>query len=681
MRKVFLSMVFLFALQLCEAQTSWIDSARNSLASAKNDSIKFYWLTQIFFNYLYSTPDSCLHYMQQALALAKQMKSDISLSAAYGNFGLLYYTIGDYPQALSSWQESLKYAEKSGSFLTIQNSYDGLSLIYEDEGDFEHAIFYARKGEALLESHWKPSFASGAASNLPLNDTIGSYLISIHILGEIYEKVNIDSAFKYIQLFNDGYLKENHGKMDFAVIPYELGNVYSKKGDYSKAIQYYRTGIAISSNNSNSTDLIKNYYGIANTYKEVGDIDSSIFYAKKVIEVSRYGYNPIFKLNALNLLTSSYKSQKNIDSLAKYLELTTATKDSLFSQQKVMQVQNMTFNEQLRQQELAEQQRELQNKIKLYSLLAALAVFLIIAFLLYRNNRHKQKAYTLLQKQKRETEIQKTKTEQALEELKSTQAQLIQSEKMASLGELTAGIAHEIQNPLNFVNNFSEVSVELADELKDELNKINVPENEKENIENIINDLVQNQQKINQHGKRADAIVKGMLQHSRVSSGQKEPTDINALAHEYLRLSYHGLRAKDKTFNATMQTDFDKTIEKINIIPQDIGRVLLNLFNNAFYSVTQKKNRTAESYEPTVSVCTKKINEKIEIHIKDNGNGVPQKVLDKIFQPFFTTKPTGEGTGLGLSLSYDIIKAHGGDIKVITKEGEGAEFIIQLPIN
>lgn len=279
-----------------------------------------------------------------------------------------------------------------------------------------------------------------------------------------------------------------------------------------------------------------------------------------------------------------------------------------------------------------------------------------------------------------------------LQELKSTQAQLIQSEKMASLGELTAGIAHEIQNPLNFVNNFSEVSIELADELKQEINKINVSETEKENIESIMDDLVQNQQKINQHGKRADAIVKSMLQHSRVSTGQKELTDINALADEYLRLSYHGLRAKDKSFNATLQTNFDKTVEKINVIPQDIGRVLLNLFNNAFYAVSERQKvegirRKGEgeqtlnpNYEPTVSVCTKKADGKIEIHVKDNGNGVPQKVLDKIFQPFFTTKPAGEGTGLGLSLSYDIIKAHGGDIKVITEEGEGAEFLIQLPV-
>jgi signal transduction histidine kinase len=244
---------------------------------------------------------------------------------------------------------------------------------------------------------------------------------------------------------------------------------------------------------------------------------------------------------------------------------------------------------------------------------------------------------------------------------------------MASLGELTAGIAHEIQNPLNFVNNFSEVNKELLIEMKDEMNKGNLEE-----AHAIAKDIIDNEEKINHHGRRADAIVKGMLQHSRSSSGVKEPTDINALADEYLRLSYHGLRAKDKSFNATIKTDFDETIGNINIVPQDIGRVVLNLINNAFYVVDEKKRQNKNGYEPTVSVSTKRNNDKVEISVKDNGNGVPQKVLDKIFQPFFTTKPTGQGTGLGLSLSYDIVKAHGGEIKVNTNEGEGTEFIITI---
>ncbi|MBP9104198.1 MAG: GHKL domain-containing protein [Chitinophagaceae bacterium] len=284
---------------------------------------------------------------------------------------------------------------------------------------------------------------------------------------------------------------------------------------------------------------------------------------------------------------------------------------------------------------------------------------LFISFILFRNNRQKQKTNKVLEK--------------TLSDLKSTQTQLIQSEKMASLGELTAGIAHEIQNPLNFVNNFSEVNQELISEMIEEVEKGNTAE-----VKAIAKDIKENEEKINHHGKRADAIVKGMLQHSRSSSGVKEPTDINALCDEYLRLSYHGLRAKDKSFNAKFETDFDNSIGNINIISQDIGRVVLNLLTNAFYAVDEKKKSGIENYEPTVSISTKKINDKIEIRVTDNGNGIPQKVLDKIFQPFFTTKPTGQGTGLGLSLSYDIVKAHGGEIKVETKEGEGTAFTIQL---
>jgi signal transduction histidine kinase/tetratricopeptide (TPR) repeat protein len=267
------------------------------------------------------------------------------------------------------------------------------------------------------------------------------------------------------------------------------------------------------------------------------------------------------------------------------------------------------------------------------------------------------------------------KLNQTLTSLKKTQTQLIQAEKMASLGELTAGIAHEIQNPLNFVNNFSEVNAELIEEMEQEIDKGNFKE-----VKEITQVIKENAQKINHHGKRADAIVKGMLQHSRSSSGQKELTDINILADEYLRLSYHGLRAKDKSFNATFKTDFDEKIQKVNVVPQDIGRVILNLLTNAFYSVTEKKKQLNGGYEPTVSVSTRMVADKIEMKVKDNGVGIPQKVLDKIYQPFFTTKPGGQGTGLGLSLSYEIItKGHGGEMLVDTKEGEFAEFTILIP--
>jgi signal transduction histidine kinase/ligand-binding sensor domain-containing protein len=305
----------------------------------------------------------------------------------------------------------------------------------------------------------------------------------------------------------------------------------------------------------------------------------------------------------------------------------------------------------------------------LYILVAGTAIF---TFIRWRTKALQKEKLILEEKVTTRT----SELKESLENLKATQSQLIQSEKMASLGELTAGIAHEIQNPLNFVNNFSEVSNELIDEMKDEIKKGNYDE-----VNTIADDVKQNLEKINHHGKRADAIVKGMLQHSRSSNSVKEPTDINALCDEYLRLAYHGLRAKDKSFNATMKTDLDESIGKINIIPQDIGRVVLNLINNAFYAVDEKKKKQPTGYEPAVSVNTKKLNGKVEISVKDNGNGIPKKLLDKVFQPFFTTKPTGQGTGLGLSLSYDVVKAHGGELKVETEEGKGSTFIILLTIN
>ncbi|HEU5164801.1 MAG TPA: ATP-binding protein [Chitinophagaceae bacterium] len=281
-----------------------------------------------------------------------------------------------------------------------------------------------------------------------------------------------------------------------------------------------------------------------------------------------------------------------------------------------------------------------------------------------------------LQKKSMAIEEANKELTKTLEELKATQAQLIQSEKMASLGELTAGIAHEIQNPLNFVNNFSEVSNELIDEMTEQLEKGNA-----EDAKAIANEIKMSLEKINIHGKRADGIVKSMLQHSRTSSNKKEPTDINVLADEYLRLAYHGMRAKDKSFNAALKTDYDENIGLIKIISQDIGRVILNLITNAFYAVMEKKKLHQEGYEPTVTVSTKKIDNKIIVNVKDNGTGIPQRALDKIFQPFFTTKPTGQGTGLGLSLSYDIVtKGHGGELKVETKEGEYTGFSVILPV-
>ncbi|MGI9531568.1 sensor histidine kinase, partial [Lutimonas sp.] len=285
-----------------------------------------------------------------------------------------------------------------------------------------------------------------------------------------------------------------------------------------------------------------------------------------------------------------------------------------------------------------------------------------------RNNKNRQKANELLTQQKER--IQDT-----LAELNATQSQLIQSEKMASLGELTAGIAHEIQNPLNFVKNFSEVSTELIDEMIEDIDA-----GKEQEVKELASEIKENQERINHHGKRAGSIVKGMLQHSRISSGEKTSTDINALCDEYLRLSYHGLRAKDKSFNADLQTKLAENLPNIEVVPQDFGRVLLNLINNAFYAVKEKSEAIGKDFKPMVKVSTRLLKDQVEIKVSDNGNGIPTEVKDKIFQPFFTTKPAGQGTGLGLSLSYDIVRAHGGELKVETNEEKGTEFIIELPL-
>jgi signal transduction histidine kinase len=300
-------------------------------------------------------------------------------------------------------------------------------------------------------------------------------------------------------------------------------------------------------------------------------------------------------------------------------------------------------------------------------LLGVLTLVLSIAGILWNSYKKQQAINKLLVKQQNE--------------LKATQNQLIQSEKMASLGELTAGIAHEIQNPLNFVNNFSEVNKEMLEELKAESKKSKAERDEQLETE-LINGLIENEGKINHHGKRADSIVKGMLQHSQSGSGAKEPTNINALADEYMRLSYHGLRAKDKSFNAEMISHFDPELPKINLVQQDVGRVLLNLFNNAFYAVNQKRKAFNGEYKPEVTVTTVTDNGHVTIKVRDNGSGIPDPIKDKIMQPFFTTKPTGEGTGLGLSLSYDIVvKGHGGKIEVETGQGVYTEFKVTLPIS
>jgi two-component system, NtrC family, sensor kinase len=341
------------------------------------------------------------------------------------------------------------------------------------------------------------------------------------------------------------------------------------------------------------------------------------------------------------------------------------------------QFQLINDNEQQRVRDLKDQRDKFNALVRFYVVIGAAIALLALGVILWRNNRKQKYTNKLLSEQKEEITSQRDHLGGALEQLRSTQAQLVQREKMASLGELTAGIAHEIQNPLNFVNNFSEVNKEMLLELEIEIKNGNTKD-----ALALMGDLSQNEGKINYHGKRADFIVKGMLEHSRTNTGEKQLTDMNVLCDEFIKLSYHGLRAKDKSFNAEMVAHFDPGLPKINVVQQDIGRVLLNLFNNAFYAINQKQKTADADYKPEVTVTTSAENGLVVIKVKDNGIGIPDAIKDKIMQPFFTTKPTGEGTGLGLSLSYDmVVKGHGGSIQVDSVQGERCEFIIHLPIS
>ena len=629
-------------------------------------------------------PDSALNYAQQSLQLIQKMKASdkyknwfkegntVELFSINEVIASLLHSLGNYPKALEIRQENLALAEKEkDKFITLQ-AIINMSADYASMKDYESLLKYGNQVDSLI-------------AGLNVNDPrypITFSIVKNNIANAYYRIHQLPAALKYAkQAINNDTKILIEGF--FIVNSLLLADIYAAMNETDSAMRNYRFV------NTHSPYYAQNIAaragaGMAKIFQKQGRIDSALLYARQALTyfqtnklaVQSWGENSDYFIAEISpLVADLYYAKNQPDSAYKYLRLSVTTKDSLYNTDKIRQFQTLGFNEATRRQQLKEQkimaEQELKNKIRMLSLIAGLGALLLVAIFLYRNNKHKQKANTLLQSQKKEIET-------TLGELKTTQSQLIQSEKMASLGELTAGIAHEIQNPLNFINNFSEVNTELITEMKEQLAL-----NNKEQAIDLADDIAHNEEKINHHGKRADAIVKGMLQHSRSSSGIKEPTDINALADEYFRLAYHGLRAKDKSFNATMKTDFDTTIGSINIIPQDIGRVILNLITNAFYAAPLPPEGGFSNpdyvHTPTVWVSTKKMADKILISVKDNGSGIPQKILDKIFQPFFTTKPTGQGTGLGLSLSYDIVKAHGGELKVETKEGEGSTFIIQLP--
>ena len=630
-----------------------------------NDTDRLELLRQLSFNEVKDLNLS-LKYAEELINLSIKTGNNRYLHSGYFQKGNKKRLFGDLEEALDAYMKSADAARLENNQRGEGNAYGAIADIYSISNNHSNARLYYNKAIAILRES---------------NDSVA---LASFIL-------NAGEEFMNSQIYDTAYMYFNESKIIFIKLNYligtaysigNMGMVYANTGESNLAEKNIKEAIEI-------LEELEDYYPIcvylismADIYIVKGDERAALNYAMKSLTLARqYGLKE--QIRDANLkLSELYERFGNVDDAYKYYKDYIIYRDSINNIKIVQRMANLRTDFEVSQKQIEVDLLKQQKQNQQWGLITiAIILFstVVLLFMFYRNIKNKQKANAQLQEQKK-------KVETTLTNLKATQAQLIQSEKMASLGELTAGIAHEIQNPLNFVNNFSEISSELLHEMKEELATGNLKP-----VTGLADDVILNLEKITHHGKRAESIVKGMLLHSRGSSGHKEPTDINALCDEYLRLSYHGFRAKDKTFNADYKTNFDSNLPKINVVPQDIGRVLLNLINNAFYAVQAPpppggwiKNGQTE-YKPIVTVSTASSKSPsgdlgVKISVKDNGGGIPSAIVDKIFQPFFTTKPTGQGTGLGLSLSYDIVKAHGGEIKVETGEGRGTEFIIHLPI-
>jgi signal transduction histidine kinase len=666
-------LVWSLSLSIALAQPPVIDSLRQSLAQTRSDTNRVLLLLDLASTYRFSKPDSALLLSKEALQLAQQLGFASGEIQAQNIRGETLGYLGELPQGLEAQFDALRISRRHHAKNEESNTLAFIGLIYVEMSEYRQGLNYLQQARQLN----KRILEKETDKILVFTSQImGSFIVSN--IGYTYERMNkLDSAMFFQKQAYALSLSLNQPNLRPLILT-RLGVVEARMGHFDQARNYYQQALH---NAFLSGDLLNQgaiQYQLARLYHQRQLPDSSLYYARLAFANGQQLSQPKMVLDVSRLLVKLYHDQHQVDSAFHYQQVAIAANDSLFGPEKFQRLQLLTLTEQQLQQQLQEEQVRSQAHFQRIGLLSVLGVFLLIALLLWHNNRQQQRANRILNQQNHQIQTQRNDLQQTLSELKAAQTQLIQSEKMASLGELTAGIAHEIQNPLNFVNNFSEVSTELVNELEEEWAKEDrSPEMEKE----LLSDLKQNLSKIHHHGKRADAIVKGMMEHSRAGSGEKRLTDLNALAEEYLRLSYHGLRVKDKDFNASLVTDFDPSLGKTEVVPQEMGRVLLNLFNNAFYAVSQKKSQFNGQYQPEVKVSTKTVGNKVEIRVKDNGIGITDGVKQKIFQPFFTTKPTGEGTGLGLSLSYDIItKGHGGELKVDTQEGEFSEFIIRLPI-
>ena len=644
------------------AQSEGIQQLLKDLQIASTDSSKIYLNKKLGYYYQNVNQRKALDYFDEAMDAAIRTNDSLQIANIHYSMGFTHSAALELPEAFENYLQAIRIYEDLNDTWRLVNTHMSIVNLYIKNKDVQKQSEYLDKAEDIL-----------------LKENDSSQLSNFYTQkGVIYDQqTKLDSAIVFLR---KGLVIAEKIKDSSAIgsAQINLGLTFKHKGKNQEALEQFNKALALFIAQKDPFALGIVYNNIGSTYAQLKNypqaqknFNLSIKYAQEL------GSQPVLLENYKNL-ASMYGNSASYKNQAEYLSKYYTLKDSLYTIEKENQLTQLESDYVIEKKnlELETKDLELQKKQAQSTTYIVLFIFslLTLAFLVLYYKKSRKKNQLLTTKNILISE-QKTTLEDTLKHLKATQSQLIQSEKMASLGELTAGIAHEIQNPLNFVNNFSEVSSELIDEMNEELAK-----GELEEVKEISGDLKQNLEKIIHHGKRADGIVKGMLQHSRTSNGKKEPTDINALADEYLRLAYHGLRAKDKSFNAQLVTDFEESIGKVGIIPQDIGRVILNLLTNAFYAVDEKAKKNPKNFDPSVSITTKKSKDMVILEVEDNGNGIPDSVKEKIFQPFFTTKPTGQGTGLGLSMSYDIItKGHGGKLSVKTAEGKGCSFKIELP--
>ncbi|HEX6847395.1 MAG TPA: hypothetical protein VF144_10465, partial [Chitinophagaceae bacterium] len=510
------------SIQISAINLFHLDSMKRLLETTAEDTSKVNLLRSLSYQYAFVQADTSVIYARQGIQLSQKLGYRKGIAGCSQSLAMGLWGLGNYSNSLQAGFTALHLFEELKAPEEIAFTHYVLADSYRDFGDYKRALVEVGKGFKIYKA-------------LGATDIVGH-----GITGSIYDlQDQLDSASYHVQKAFE--LNKQFNNKKWGWLYFLKGNIYRKRKLYDSAMHYYRTGLPLVDNK----DLIETYNGIALLYYETGRLDSCIYYASQVLQKWKHVSYQRGILQSANILADAYKKINQRDSALRYFELSAALNNNMFSQQHEREIQNMAFSEQLRQDEEIRQRKEYQNSIKMYVLVTVGLFLLVIASMLWRNVRHRKKANQLLLQQK-------DKIEETLRVLTATQSQLIQSEKMASLGELTAGIAHEIQNPLNFVNNFSEVNKELLSEMKEEIEKGNLEE-----AKSLARNVIENQERINQHGKRADAIVKGMLQHSRSSSAVKEPTDINFLADKYVRLAYHGWRAKYKTFNATINTNYD----------------------------------------------------------------------------------------------------------------------------